>query len=161
MPDNFPIIQKSLLSWEAEEYLYVPKSKDWYWAVLILTLGLIVVAYFLDNFLFGVFILIAGFTVALYGAKRPRKVTFSLLPQGIQIGKRLYTYRSLKSFWIHYDPPHKKEISVASKKMLVPKIALPLGDTDPNAVREILIKFLRETEHHESLVENIANYFGF
>ena len=151
----------TIISWEAEEYGYTPKTKDWYWAVFILTIALVVVAYFLSNFLFGVFVLIAGFTVALYGAKRPRRVTFSLLPQGIQIDQRIYSYRSLKSFWVHYDPPHKKEISIVSKKMLVPRIDLPLGDIDPNAVREILIKFLRETEHHESLPNNIAKHLGF
>lgn len=152
---------KSFISWETEEYAYTPKTKDWYWAVLIFTVAFVVVAYILDNFLFGVFMLVAGFTTALYGARRPRRVIFSLLPQGVKIDKRLYTYRSLKSFWIHYDPPHKKEISLISKKMLVPKIYLPLGDTDPNAVREILIKYLRESEHHESLTENLAKYFGF
>ena len=152
---------KTLIAWQAEEYSYQPKTKDWYWAILILTIGLVVVAYFLDNFLFGIFVLIAGFTVALYGAKRPRQVTFSLLPQGIQVDKRIYSYRSLKSFWVHYDPPYKKEISIVSKKLLVPRLNLPLGDTDPNTVREILIKFLRESEHHESLTDNVAKYLRF
>ncbi len=152
---------KSLISWEAEEYTYTPKTKDWYWVVFILTFGLVVVAYFLNNFLFGVFVLIAGFTVALYGAKRPRTVRFAVLAQGIQVDKKIYTFRSLKSFWIHYDPPHKKEVSLVSKKLLVPRITLPLGDTDPNQVREVLIKFLREREHHESLVENLAKYLNF
>lgn len=150
-----------LLSWSALEYDYITKSSQWYWAVGILTLALVTVAVLIQSFLFAIFIVLTGFTIALYGAKRPRIIDFSLTHRGIQIAERLYLYDTLKSFWIHYDPPRKKEIDIISKKMLMPHITIPLGSTDPNKARAILVRTLKEEESQESLSEIIAKYLGF
>ena len=103
----------------------------------------------------------AGFVILLYGAKKPRLVSFSITPRGIAIGKRLYPYNDLKSFWLHYDPPRKRELSLRSKKTLMPSIVLPLGQTDPNEVRTILTKFLKEEEQEESMIDTISDHLKF
>jgi len=159
-PTAFDTLPDSI-SWEAPEYVYIKKSPDWYWAVGILTIGLFVVALVFNNFLFGIFMLLGGFTIALYGARPPRMVQFMISAEGIRIENRVYPYESLKSFWIFYHPPHIKELSVESEKMLMPQIKIPLGDINPAQVRAYLQQFIPERQQEESLIDTVTRFLGF
>lgn len=149
------------VSWEAPEYTYIPKTKDWYWLIGIIAAGLVILSVMLNNFLFSIFIIIAAITVMVTGRRKPKITSFEISSRGISIGNKLYPYDYLKSFWIHYDPPRKKELSLESKKTFMTYITLPLGSTDPNIIRERIVRFLPEKEHNESLIENISHYLGF
>lgn len=148
-------------SWNAPEYEYLQKQSDWYWSVGILSFGFAIVAYLLNNFLLGVFVILAGFTIMLYGAKRPKTVKFEINYKGLIIDNRLFSFDDLKSFWMHYDPPHKKELGVESKKTFMPRLIIPLQNQDPNEIRTFLLKFLEEEPYEESLIEAITKYLGF
>ena len=149
------------VSWQAPEYEHIPKNADWFWTVGIISLAVFFLALITKNILFGALSLLAGFTVALFGAKKPRRLNFEINPRGVKIENRLYTYGNLKSFWIHYDPPLKKELSLESKKTLMPYITIPLGEASPNDVRRYLIRFLKEEEHEESLSDAISHFLRF
>ncbi|MBI1957130.1 MAG: hypothetical protein HYS44_01590 [Candidatus Niyogibacteria bacterium] len=156
-----PDIKTPLVSWSAPEYDYIPKSREWYWAVGILAMALVIVSALIHNFLFGILVVLAGFTVALYGARRPKIVRFTISARGVEIGEKLHSYESLESFWIRYDPPRVKELDIVSKKLTSPRITIPLGDADPNAIRAILAKTLKESETEESFAESIGRLLGF
>ncbi len=149
------------IKWEAEEYEYIPKSNNWFWSVGIITVGLVFASILLDNFLFAILVLISGLAVILYGARRPRKILFSLAPRGLQIENRLFPYENLKSFWLHYEPPYKKILIVESKKVFAPSISVPLGDVNPNTIRDHLLKFLKEQRHEETFTQTIMRLIGF
>ena len=151
----------TIISWQASEYTYVKKSSDWYWAIGILTIGLFVVALIFSNVLFGIFMLLAGFTIALYGARPPRVIPFSLSVEGVRIENRVYPYESLKSFWIFYHPPNIKELSIESQKMIIPHIKIPLGDANPAKIRAYLQQFLPERQQEESLIDVGMRFFGY
>ena len=86
---------------------------------------------------------------------------FSVTSHGIRVGSRLYPFEDLRSFWIFYDPPLFKEISLRSKKTFMPVIRAPLGELDPIRLRHILLRFLREEEEETSVVDIIAKRLGF
>jgi len=150
-----------LISWKTKEYEHRPKSIDWYWTVGIISVGLIAVAIMMKNAMFVILIMLGGFSIALFSARRPNIVDFAVTVRGIQINSNLFPYDDLESFWIHYDPPHKKELGIISKKALMPRIVIPFGDTDPNDVREHLINFLEEKHHEEGISESIGKLLGF
>ncbi len=149
------------IEWQAPEYEFMEKGPDWFWAVGILGAALFIVAVLLHNFLFGVMILLAGFSILLYGAKRPALVFFSVGPTGIKINDRVYDYEDLKCFWVNYNPPLKKELLVESKKTFMPRFSIPLGATDPVALREYLLQYLKEEKLEESLPTLIARVLKF
>lgn len=157
-PQDQPVTS---LSWEAPEYVYTKKSSDWYWAVGILSVGLFAVALIFHNFLFGIFMLLGGFTIALYGARPPQIVTFTLSIEGIHIKNRVYPYESLKSFWIFYRPPEIKELSIESQKMIMPQIKIPMGDANPAEVRAYLQQFMPEHQQEESLIDTAMRFLKF
>lgn len=149
------------ITWQALEYRHIRKNTDWYWSVGIIMVGLFVVSLVFQNILFGIFILLAGFTLALYGARPPRMVSFKLASDGIHIANNIYPYQSLKSFWIFYHPPDIKEISIESQKVIMPRIIIPLGDINPTVVRAYLLQFLGEQHQEESLIDSMIRYVGF
>lgn len=156
---------KSLLSiifqWEAKEFEKTPKTKEWFLAGAIVGAALITVAIIQRNFLFGIVVVLAGFLVYIYSLKEPRKISFSISNRGVIIGKRLYEYDGLKSFWIFYEPPRIKELGIESKKHFMPRISLPLDEADPVKLRGALIQFLPEVKHEEDLSDMIARRVGF
>lgn len=152
---------RSLIKWEDLEYEYLPKSNNWFWSIGVIAVGLIFASILLDNFLFAILILIAGLAVILLGAKKPKRVIFSLTAKGFQIDKNLFPYENLRSFWIHYEPPYKKILAIEPKKFFMPVISVPLGDTNPNVVREHLLKFLKEERREESFIQTIIRLIRF
>ncbi len=151
----------SLMEWEAPEYEYQLKSPDWYWAVGIIAFGFLFVAIAFKNFLFAILVVLGAFTLAMYGARRPKTVHIAVTARGIQVGKTLYPYDHLDHFWVNYDPPHVRELYLVSKKTFVPHISLPLGHADPNEVREHLLKFMEEKKIEEPLYDVIARLLRF
>lgn len=152
---------RPLIRWETLEYEYTPKSNNWFWTVGIIAVGAATASLLLGNFLFAILILIAGFAIILSGARKPRKVLFSFTGRGLQIEKRLFPYENLRSFWIHYEPPHKKILTIEPKKFFMPVITVPLGDINPNIVREHLLKFLKEERAEESFIQTIIRLLRF
>ena len=151
----------AIIKWTAMEYEFIPKSNNWFWSVGIVFMGIALAAILLGNILFAIVVLIAGFTIILYGAKKPRMVEFSVSPKGVQIDNRLFPFENLGSFWIHYEPPLKKSVSVEPKKFFMPTISIPLDDIDPNLIRNYFLKFLKEERREESLITTIIRLLGF
>lgn len=149
------------ISWQAPEYIYHPKSPDWYWAVGIVSLALILIAIFTGNLFFAIFAIVAGFTIALWGARKPKIIVVSLDGNGITIEGRLYPYQELVSFWIHYNPPLVKEISVAAKSAFLPYLRIPIGNENPAKIRAFLTRFLPERLQEESLIDIVARMVKF
>jgi hypothetical protein len=149
------------VQWQAEEYEHKERDKNWYWGLGIIILALIITAFLFKNFLLGAFFLLAGFSLALLATKRPDLISFSLNSKGIQIDKKIFYYEVIDSFWILYDPPHRKEIIVKSGKLLMPHIIIPLGDVDPDEVRNYLLQFLEEEKMDDTLLRAIVRAIGF
>ncbi|MFH1979024.1 MAG: hypothetical protein ABII97_01400 [Patescibacteria group bacterium] len=149
------------LKWTTYEHDHVPKDANWFWLVGSGTIFLVLTAILLQNFLFGVLSVVAAVSVILVGTKNPRRVTFSLEVKGIKVGREFFPYDEINTFWIHYDPPHKKELVINPQKKLGRNIKIPLGDTDPNEARDFLKKVLKEERQEEPLTEIVANWLGF
>lgn len=153
--------QKTEIAWEAPEYVYYPKSPDWYWGVAIVSLALVLIAIFTGNLLFAIFAIVAGFTIALWGARKPKIIAIHLGGNGITVGTRLYPYQELLSFWIHYDPPLVKEMSVATKSAFLPYLRIPIGNENPAEIRAFITRFLPEKIQEESLIDIVARVLKF
>ena len=160
-PDKVEKPAPRKIAWQTLEYLYYEKSADWYWALGIIAIGLVAVAILNHNILFAIFIIIGAFALALYAVRRPRTITIAISGEGVRIDNRLFPYEALQSFWIFYLPGGTKELSLRSQKITMPLIKIPLGDTDPNEVRELLIAYLDEKAQNESLIDALARILKF
>jgi len=149
------------LEWTAPEFTKYKKNKSWFIWLIFFALVIIIIAIIFKNFLWVVLTILAVFTIYIYATKEPRKIKFSISGKGIQIDQKIYKFENLKSFWIFYDPPEVKEISLRSKKVLMPYIKIPLGDQNPVEIRKLLLNFLPEKKHKESIIDEWARKIRF
>ncbi len=156
-PESLP----PYIEWQTPEYLYYEKSADWYWTLGIVTLGLVIVAVITHNVLFASLIVVGSFALVLYAVRAPRTIMIRISGSGVRINDRLFPFEALQSFWIFYRPGGLQELSLRSQKAIMPHIKIPLGDTDPNEVREFLKQYLDEEIQHESLIDILAHIIGF
>ncbi|OGZ35496.1 MAG: hypothetical protein A3A94_02675 [Candidatus Portnoybacteria bacterium RIFCSPLOWO2_01_FULL_43_11] len=152
---------KDVLEWMAPEFQYYPKNQSWFTVGALITLGLIIWAAFSKNFLLILMIILGYFSIVVFALKKPRKIRLAVTPKGIMIDESLYAYDNLKSFWIFYDPPEISELSLRSKKTVMPFIKIPLGNENPIEVRKILLKYLPERKQEESVIDNLARGLRF
>jgi hypothetical protein len=149
------------LEWIAPEFIKYKRDKNWFILPGVVALALVAIAIILKNFLFTVGIIIAAFVVYFYAVKEPRKIKFSISGKGVRVDNRIFPFEDLKSFWIFYNPPEIKELSIRSKKMFIPYIKIPLGDQNPAEVRKLLLRFIPERKHNESAVDTWARKLRF
>lgn len=151
----------ALLSWQALEF---EPGMERGMRLILAGAALIVagvVTLFFRNYMFTLLLVISGGLIVGQAFRHPRQLNFYVSARGVKIGPRIFQFEDLKSFWIFYDPPFSKELSLQSHKTFVPMIRAPLGDIDPLRLREVLLRFLKEEKHEESLVDILAKVVGF
>jgi len=149
-----------LVSWNAPEHFYVDKKPDWYWAVGIITLAIAAVAFIFGNVITGIFVLVAAAALVLHASHPPRIIYHEVNDRGIVLHDTLYPFVTLDSFWIPHDefPP---KIILKSRKTFMPYIIIYIDEIDPEEIREVMLKYIAETEHHEPFLKHVLERFGF
>ncbi len=150
----------SLISWNAPEHYFVEKNPDWYWIVGIISLALTVVAFILGNIITGIFVIVASVALVLHASQKPENVYHEINDRGIIMNNTLYSFLSLESFWIPHDEMPAK-ILLKSRQLLMPLIVIYIDEVDPESVREVLLKYIAETEQSEHFLSHLLERFGF
>ena len=148
------------ISWEASSFYFNPQKR--YLALLIIALSVGGAAMFIfkKDTLTAIFLLLSSLVLILYSNKRPEISKITVNQTGINIGRETYFYKDLRSFWIHYNPGMAKELSLESRKWYAPYIKVLIEDKNPLIIRSLLINFLPEKEHENSLVDIISKRIG-
>ena len=149
------------IEWTALEFKKYKKGKRWFVLPALIALIVIIAAILLKNLLLVIATILTVFVVYIYAKKEPRKIKFSISGNGVQIDQVVYRFEDLKSFWIFYEPGKVREISIRSKKAFMPYIKIPLGEQNPAEVRRLLLKFLPEKKHKESVIDEWTRKSGF
>ena len=151
---------EALISWNAPSHLYVEKRPDWYWTVGIITLALAAVALIFGQVITGIFVIVAAVALVIHASHPPHSLYCEVNDRGIMIDGILYPFVSLESFWIPHDEVPGKMI-VKSRKTFMPFIIIYIEEIDPEKVREVMLKYIAETEHHESFLKHLLERCGF
>ncbi len=144
---------ETILEWHSPEHHFDKKTNDWYWILAVITLGASVLAFYFGNFLFGVFIIIAGLTIGMLSYKETKIITIKIVHKGVVFGGRLYPWMSYQSFWIEDEHIHGYRLLMRSANSLLPLTIVPINEEiDLNNVRDVLLEFLEEEFLEESLI---------
>jgi hypothetical protein len=153
---------KQPITWRSYEYLHFEKNAEWYWALGLITVSGAITALIFKDVLFAIFILIAGFVLAIFASRKPEEVEFSITQRGVKINEKLYPYKSLKSFGIdELTPKHTPQLILEQNHNLSPDIIIPLDKVDADKVHDFLSSFLPEEDHEEPLIHKIMEWLGF
>jgi hypothetical protein len=149
------------VEWTAPEHEHYEKNADWYWWSALVAVALFATAIWQDSFLFAVIIVIGWIAIVIHAARVPRDIRHAVTERGLVVDNRLYFWKDLGSFWIFYEPPLRKEIILESKKAIMPRMRIQIGESNPTEVREQMMRFLREREQDDSLIEMLARLARF
>ena len=151
----------SEISWETEEFEYHEKDFGWFLTMGIVLFGIFASLLILKNIFGAATILLFAVIIYLYATKKPEKISVKVDGRGVYINKKLAPYAEIKSFWIHYEPP-LKHLILMNKKHIIQKTIVPIGNTDPVKLRELLLaNALDEKEEEESISEMIFRRLRF
>lgn len=149
------------IEWDAHEYEHKERDPDWFWAVGIITISLVVASIIFGNIILAILILLSAFSLSLFINRHPETIHIVLDDLGVTKGHIRYPLDTLHSFWIDIEHPHKK-IILRSKKLLMPLIIVPLSpEIDPEKIHLSLIKLLPEEYQKLPFAETVLEYLGF
>lgn len=151
---------EALISWNAPTHIHFEKKPDWFWVVGIITLALAAVTFIFGQVITGIFVIVAATALVLH-ASVPAKISYyEINDRGIIANDVLYSFLTLESFWIPHDetPPR---IILKSRKLFMPLIVIYIEEVDPESIREVLLKYIAETEHHEPFLKHVLEGLGF
>jgi len=149
------------LGWSGPLYIHRPDMK----IIVVVSLTLFAIAalmqIFQKNIITTIFFGLLGVVILIRAGKKPEVVDFEINPLGIKVGERLYGFREIKSFWIEYDPALDiRELSLQLKKWYHTYVKIPIYEQNPVQLRLVLLNFLPEVEHKDTLADTVSRRLG-
>lgn len=152
----------TLYAWRAEEHNHQPKSPTWFMVLAVAATVLVGIFLFNFNFIGALATAFFGATLYYIAQRKPAVMHYRLMVDGVALNTTLYHYRDLMSFNIVYEPNETKTVILRSKARFAPLLHMEVGDTDPVAIRDILLEFLPEDQSlEEPLIDILARRLGF
>lgn len=148
----------TLFRWSAPEHEPYTVGKRFYLFSTLFLTGLIIYALVSDSPIMAITFILIGIVGYIFLQKEPKVLDFSINYKGIIAGNEIYEFENLKSFWIFYDPPYEKILSLRSKGSFAPYIHIPVNNADPVRIREILINFIPEVKQEHNLVDTVERF---
>jgi len=144
---------ETIIYWHSPEHHFDKKTTDWYWGFGIITAAIAVLSFYFDNFIFGIFIIIAALTIGLLSYKETRVALIQMTTKGIMFGSRLYPFSSFRSFWIEEDYLHGPRILLHPRSNFLPLTVIPINDEiELRDIQDVLLEFLDEEFLEESIL---------
>ena len=142
-----------LHSWQAPEFEAYEKSTRWYLVGGTFIALIVLYALFTDSPMMAVTFILLGIVGFIHLQKDPRVVDFAFTSKGVLADNQLYSYENIYSFWIFYEEPNIKIISLHTKASMLPYVHIPIHNEDPVELREILITYIPEIKQDTSLID--------
>jgi hypothetical protein len=148
-------------SWKALEYEHHEKHPKWYWVTGGLLLAIVIYALITDSILMAITFILIGMLGYIFAEREPRTIQMEINPEGIRVDNYFYGYEDLKSFWIFYETEEEiRVLSLHGKRTFLPHIHIPIGDTNPIIIREVLIHYLPEIRQELTLLDRLERLIG-
>ena len=149
-----------LESWKAPEFERYEKSLQWYVIALIFLCAMAGYGIYINSPIMSITFILIGIVGYMQTHREPQITTFLVTSRGVLVGKELYPYENIKSFWIFYEPPHTKILSLHTNGNMLPYVHIPLGDKNPLEIRDALLKNTEEIEQEHSIIDTLERVFN-
>lgn len=145
----------ALLHWQGPEFEHYTKEKIWYVVASVILSAIIIYALVTNSPVMAILFVTIGIVGYIQLEKFPRVLDFKVTIDGVMAGRELYEFDNIKSFWIFYEPPHTKILSLHTDAILTPYIHIPVHQIDPVELREILLEFIPEVKQKPTLIDTV------
>lgn len=150
-----------VLRWSAYEHEDAQRSGDWYWALGIVTVSIVIISILLHDVLFAIIIIIAALAIVLHARSPHRQTDFEISDRGIRIDKTLHRWSEIVSFWVEDEIEGRPLLLVDTTKWSSPNLIIPIEHIEPALVRSYLQERATEKHMREPWAHKILEFFGF
>lgn len=155
------VTSKDTMSWTTLEHSHQKKSSDWYWIVSIISLVIILVSIYFENYTFAAVILFAVVVFFMQADRDPDTLKIGLDNKGIYVNKKHYPYEDIESFYLE-DDFGVPRILLKSHKIFMPLIVIPYADkVDRDDLEFFLGYYLDQEKLRESTLQILLESVGF
>lgn len=155
-------LENKIISWEAPEFIYYPKNLSWYIILILITLGIATVFYFMENYLAIAVAIFAGITLFITSKQKPKKRLCKISKDTIEIGEKIYPMNSFKSFFTTYTDNSITNLHFERDKRFTSPISLLLTNVDESQVIDFIRLFLPENQRPTIPVsDTFSKWFKF
>ncbi len=149
--------------WTGYEFEFREKTSDWFWAVGIIIASVSAISVIYQNYIFGLFFILAGGMLMLTARNMPRLIDYEVTADGIRINDRLYPHIDFKSFYIveskHSAPKLLLRTGSLANPILI--IGIETDYVNPKDVRDLLLNYIPEIKMQEPLSVRLMEMIGF
>lgn len=148
------------ISWSAPEYSHKPRTADFFWTIGIITILGCIAALWFANYVFAIFIFIAGGCLILFTIREPELIRFTITSEGFAIGKENHPWARVRGYTIIKDDPYNK-LLIETARYFLPIYNIPLPHELTKEVDESLHLVVPNVELQESHSMLFAEKIGF
>ncbi len=156
MPESRP----TPIIWSAYEHEHIERGSDWFWALGIIAVCAALTSTLFSNVLFAILILVATGVLVLLARRPPPFHEFEISDRGIRISEESHSYDEILSFWVDTETGAEPLLLVDTTKFTAPNLIIPIGDNDPESIRNFLREYAQEIPMKEPLSHKILEFFG-
>jgi len=157
-PEDFMIDEYSedvLAHWQGPEYETYSRDRRWYLIAASIFIAIIVYALITDSPIMAITFILIGIVGYIHLQKKPRVLDFTISRDGVFAGNEIYEFDQIKSFWIFYEPPHTRILSLHTKGSLAPYVHIPIHQENPSKIRKALLKSIPEKKQSFTIIDTL------
>lgn len=145
------IFGEVVAAWEFAEFVKHEKGKVWYISFTVAFLAMLAYAYFANNLLFAIILLIFVVVYLSLEKKDPINVQVAITEDGLLLNDKFMEWKQFENFYIIYYPPEITNLYLQPKNNFKQRIAVPLDGQDPVTIRDFLLRYLDEDLEKEEM----------
>lgn len=145
------------LAWTAPEFDTSTANISALLLLLGIFLAIIVYALVENSSIMAITFVLLGTVILLHSRKPLKILNCSITSQGVTVEKELYDFDNIESFWIVYEED-EKSLFLKTRGSLIASVRIPLGEMDPNVLRDALVDSVREVKYEPTLVDTLSRF---
>jgi len=148
------------INWTAPEYIHKERHIDFYWTIGVVALIAVVIAIWKHNYVFAIFLALAGFMLIMFTSRKPEDLTYEINTTGIKLHNEIFEWKKIKGFDIIKNGMGTK-LLIEIDKYFLPVYTIPLPDELTEQVDKNLMKVIPNIELKESGIMLFMEKIGF
>ena len=155
-----PDLNEVLFSWKSPSHPFKKRNRVFYQTVAAITLLLLVIVFFLHEFMLMGVILSIAFLVYVISTVPPVEVEHKVMPLGFQNAGRLFRWIELASFWFEEKWGYQTLV-IQTRLPLPSQIRAVMGSEVKEKVKDIVGKYLLFMENPpKSWTDNFSDWLN-
>lgn len=150
------------IQWTSRAHNGKERGNLFYFAILGLTVLLLVFSVWQKDFLFGVFVILASGTVLFLSSQKPEDYSFKITDDEFVIGENenVYKLSRFNHFDIYEYSPSEIELLLVFKEKFRPVLRIKIHRSDREKISERLAKELPQRKTEPSFLDILSRIIG-